>query len=400
MGAPERVPKAQAQARRSLGVGALFIVAAVVTAVVDTGEGRWVPLHLFLAGAMASIIGGITTLFAVTWSAAPAPSAASMWVQRVLVAAGATGVVLARSLDWPSEVLWAAAAVFMVGLGLLAVVLVVTVRAGVKRRFDTAVGWYVAALAAALVAAVLGSRFSTAATGIGVRSAHVTLNLLGFIGLIIAGTLPSFIATVGRTKMSPRSNEAALRWLLLLQAGAVTVAAVGFVTDRRPLAVAGLLAYAVGLGFLARRLPAPRQRSLDWAGPRLLALWAGLAWWTAAVVVAAVDVADERLPFADHWTLILVVVAFGQILWGSLAYLLPVLRAGGHQMLTQGFRALRSWLGLAAVNLAGLAWVAGLDAVASVAVGVWLVDAGVRGVMFARGRLPVTSPEPKSKRTE
>src|SRR5690606_14483833 len=88
-------------------------------------------------------------------------------------------------------------------------------------------------------------------------------------------------------------------------------------------------------------------------------------------------------PFAHRWTSIIVVVAYGQILWGSLAYLLPVLRGGGHERLGRGFAALRSWVGLFAVNVAGVAWWLDVSAVASVAVAVWLADAAVRAVRFS-----------------
>jgi hypothetical protein len=74
----------------------------------------------------------------------------------------------------------------------------------------------------------------------------------------------------------------------------------------------------------------------------------------------------------------LVVAAYGQIVWGSLAYLLPVLRGGGHERLGEGFATTRSWIGLVAVNLAGAALVADHPGVARVAVVVWLVDAALR----------------------
>jgi len=374
---------AQAQARRSLAVSGAFVLAAVATAVIDTGQGRWLPIHLFLAGALVGAIGGATTLFTVTWSAAPAPSSRLMWVQRGFAATGAVGVVAARSLDWPDAVLLGAALIFVTARVVLAVVLVVTVRRGVKRRFDVAVGWYLAALVAGITAAVLGGRFATVGGVVGLRDAHVVLNLLGLVGLIIGGTLPTFIATVGRTKMSSRSTDAVLRTLLVVKVVAVGASAFGLWAGREDVAAAGLALYAAGVVVLATRLPAPSKRSIEWAGPRLLALWCGMAWWAVAVASAAIAVDRHDAPFAHRWTSIIVVVAYGQILWGSLAYLLPVLRGGGHERLGRGFAALRSWVGLFAVNVAGVAWWLDVSAVASVAVAVWLADAAVRAVRFS-----------------
>lgn len=338
-----------------------------------------------MAGALVAIIGGSTTLFTVTWSAAPAPSAGIMWAQRGLCAAGAVLVVSARVLEWGDAALWVGVVAFIAGLVLLASVLVVTVRRGVKRRFDTAVAWYESALLAGVIAAAIGGRIGSDGATVGLRNAHVVLNLLGFVGLVIAGTLPSFLATVGRTKMSPRSTEPVLRGLLVAQVVGVAGAAVGFILEVRWAAVAGLGLYAVGLAILATRLPWPSRRSLAWAGPRLLALWFGLAWWIIAVVMAGVDVARDELPLAGNWTMVLVLVAYGQILWGSLAYLLPVLQGPGHEALTRGFAAVRSWVGLVAINVAGVAWVADHEDVARVAVAVWLLDGAFRGTRFALG---------------
>ena len=384
-GAADRVPLAQASARRSLALGGFFVVAAAITAILGTGDGRWLPLHLFMAGALVAAIGGATTLFTVTWSAAPAPSATVMWVQRLLCALGAVVVVSARVLEWGDAALWVGVVVFVAGLVLLASVLVVTVRHGVKRRFDTAVAWYECALVAGMVAATFGGQLGTGGATVGLRDAHVVLNLLGFIGLVTAGTLPSFIATVGRTKMSARSTEPVLRALLVAMAVGVAGAATGFVLELRWAAVVGLGLYGAGLVFLATRLPWPTRRSLEWAGPRLLALWCGQAWWTVAVVVAAVDTAQGDLPLAGNWTLVLVVAAYGQILWGAVAYLLPVLQGPGHEALTRGFAAVRSWIGLVAVNVAGVAWVADQPAVARAAVAVWLADGAFRLVRFGLG---------------
>jgi hypothetical protein len=47
----------------------LFAVSAGVATVVPHRTGAWLPLHLFLVGALLLAISGTTRLFAVTWSA-------------------------------------------------------------------------------------------------------------------------------------------------------------------------------------------------------------------------------------------------------------------------------------------------------------------------------------------
>src|SRR3546814_13009462 len=72
-------------------------------------------------------------------------------------------------------------------------------------------------------------------------------------------------------------------------------------------------------------LPRPTKRQLDWAGPRLLGLWAGGAWWSLAVAATAVEAGrDESILLGGRWLLVLVVAGYGQILWGSLAYVVPM----------------------------------------------------------------------------
>lgn len=129
-------------------------------------------------------ISGASVLLTVTWSAAPAPAPTDGWVaaQRAAVAADAAGVAAGRELDLPIAVIGAAGVAFVAGLVLLAALAVVTVRQGVERRFDVAVGAYVAGLVAGMAAATMGAVLASGRAPAGQRDAHVTLNLLGLVG--------------------------------------------------------------------------------------------------------------------------------------------------------------------------------------------------------------------------
>ncbi|HEX6421617.1 MAG TPA: hypothetical protein VFZ77_24145, partial [Acidimicrobiales bacterium] len=346
--------------------------------------GTWLPLHLFLAGGLATVISGATVLFTVTWAAAPAPPRRVLALQRGCVAAGAAGVALARLTGAPSPVLAAAGVAFAAGLALLGAVLVVTVRRGVERRYDAAVAWYVAAVAAGIAAAGAGTALGTGRTWGDLRTAHVALNLLGLVGLVIGGTLPSFAATVGRTRMAPWATAARHRALLAWQVAALATAVAGSVARAPALAAAGLGAYAAGLLATAALLPRPGARKVVWAGPRLAGLWAGVAWWVAACAAAAVTVARDGTPLAGRWLLVLAVAGYGQILWASLAYLAPMLRGGGHERLSAGFATTRSWPGFAAANAAGVGLALGAGVIVPVAVAVWVLDAAWRAAALRR----------------
>lgn len=369
----------QRQARSTLRLALLFVVAAAVTALTSPATDRWLPLHLFLAGGVVLAISAATQLFAVSWSAGPAPPAAAVVLQRWSVALGATGVAASRETEVPTGLLAVAGGVFVAGLVGLAALLIAIVHQGVERRFDTALRWYVAALACGAAASAAGIEMAVG-TGGDLYGAHLVLNLLGLVGLVIAGTVPFFVATEARTRMSPRATGRRLTGLLVWQVAAVALAAGGLAGPHRSVAAAGLAAYAVGLVVLVAHLPALNAKQLRWAGPRLVQLLAGLAWWIGVVASGAVAAARGEPAFPGDSLVVLAVVGYGQVLWASLAYLLPVLRAGGHERLTAGFAATRSWPALLAANLAGAALVIGAGVAAGVLVAVWLVDAGWRVV--------------------
>lgn len=141
-GSAGRVAAVHRQARRTLALAAVFAVGAALATVVARGTGSWLPLHLFLVGALLLAISGATQLFAVTWAAGPAPADAAARVQRALVAAGAAGIAAARELSLPTWVLALSAASVVAGLVLLAALLVRVVAHGVQRRFDATLRAY------------------------------------------------------------------------------------------------------------------------------------------------------------------------------------------------------------------------------------------------------------------
>jgi nitrite reductase (NO-forming) len=210
------------------------------------------------------------------------------------------------------------------------------------------------------------------------RAAHVALNLLGLIGLVIIGSLPFFAATQLRVKISARANAGAQRGLLVWQASAVAAAAIGLLAPFPALAAVGFGAYAIGLVRLATLLPGLGVKQLRWAGPRVLQVAAGLGWWILVTAFAAWEGAHGRAGFTETSLRVLVVGGYAQILAGSLAYLAPVLRGGGHERLAAGFRLTRSWVGLVCANVAAVAIVFDASRLAVAAIMLWVLDAMVR----------------------
>ena len=383
-GAADRVRLVHLQTRWTVPVAVALLATATLTHLL--GASRWAVVHLVLAGALVLLISAVTLMLTVTWAAAPAPPPTPVLIQRAAVVAGVGMVVLGREAALAPWVVVVGAALHLVGLLLLAGLLVHTVRRGVKRRFDVAVAGYVVALLAGAAAVVIGAVMAVDAPHLDLRRTHLVLNLLGLVGLVVMATLPHFTATVVRSKMSPAARPPRPALILGWQAASLVVAVVGLGLDEPGLAAVGLGAYVVGIVLTALVMPPPTSRQFRWAGPRLVSLWAGILWWAVAVGASASDAARGQEVLTGRWLWVLVTAAFGQLVWGSLAYLLPVLRGGGHVRLTEGFATTRSWVGLAAVNVVGLGLVARAGTVASVAGLVWVVDWAWRVARLGLGR--------------
>lgn len=339
------------------------------------------PLHLLLVGALLTAISGAAPLLAVTWSSAPAPGERVVAAQRASIVAGAVTVVAGRELG-TTAVTAAGAILVAVGLVLLGGILVSVRRGSQVDRFHPAIEAYLVAVGFGLLGVAIGAVIATDPGGAWwgrLRGAHLLLNVLGLVGITVAGTLPYFVATQARMRMAPSARARRLRADIAVLAIATSLAAAGELLERPGFAAAGLLAYAVGLVAVATTLPRPAQRQLRWAGPRLVQLAAGGAWWIAMVVALAVDRVGDGAPEGAVLRA-LAVGGFAQILVASLAYLGPVLRAGGHERLTAGFATTASWPGLVLANVAAGALLVDLGSVALVAGSAWALDTGWRVV--------------------
>lgn len=391
-GAADRVRRSHAQTRWSLRCALAFLAAAAVVGALAALRGwtdaRWLVLHLFFAGGLVSAISGVSVMLAVTWSAAPAPPESLSWFQRLCVVVGAAGVAVARHVDAPEFVVAVAGTIYLVGLLTLAALLGTTLRQRVGRRFDIAISAYLAAVAAGVVGVVIGVTMASAGPTPALRDAHLSANALGLVGLVIGGTLPFFAATVGRSKMARVATAARLGTILGWQVVMLALVTVSVAFDASIPAAVGLAGYAAGVVATMAMMPRPTRRMIGWSGPRLLALWLGSAWWALAVAVGGIEVAAGERLLGGRWLWVLVVAGYAQILWGSLAYLLPMLRGGGHVRLREGFAATRSWAGLLAVNVAGVCLVVGWTGAALAAGGLWALDAAWRALRVGTRRAP------------
>ena len=297
---------------------------------------RWLMIHLLLLGAVSHAILVWSRHFADALLHTP-PQAGDRRRQSarlLLLNGGVTLVVAGVFADlW---LLTLAGAVAVVGaVAWHGVALVRQLRRALPSRFGATVRYYVAATALLPVGATLGTIL---ARGLSdpvhgqLKLAHAGVNLLGWMGLTIVGTLVTLWPTMLRTRMAEGAERAA-RHALPVLATAVLVTAGGALAGSRVAVVLGLAGYLAGLSLVA----APFARTALGKPPSSYPTWsvlAGLAWLVGSLVTLAVGVAtaptwgvvDDRV----SWLTPFLTAGFGaQVLLGALSYLVPMALGGG-----------------------------------------------------------------------
>jgi nitrite reductase (NO-forming) len=308
-------------------------------------DGLWLGLHLVLLGAVSNAIVAWSEHFAAALLHA---RAVSDWA--ALARTGALNLAVAAVLtgvhrDQP--------ALLAAGTGLLGLVvaahaltLVGWHRRALAARLGQVALYYVAAAGALLGGIGLGLLLSGGGLGSAdawraVRLAHVHLNLLGWVGLTVIGTLFTLWPTVLRTRMAAGVSTAATAAFLLL-VGGLAVTTAGLLLQQRAVATAGLAGYAGGLGTALGPFVATMRRRRP-AGAAAWMLAAGVGWLLVAVATdLAMLLGSARVVDLDRHggrLLAAVVVGFAlQMLTGALSFLLPVVwgrGAWGNRRLTR-----------------------------------------------------------------
>ena len=307
-----------------------WLLAAVASLLLPTSVrlGWWLPLHLALAGAAASAVAGAAPEFAAALSAGRLDRWS--WVPLALLTVGAALIAVGFPAGVDALVATGGA---VVGLGGLALARTewTAWRSGINRRHRPIAMLYVFAAACPTAGAALGALLGTGAVSgdayVAVRRAHVALNLLGFLTLTIVATTVLLIPTVLRVRApswDPRLPFASL-------AAGLTVSAVGFAVDLRPIAALGAAAYAFGaLEVLSMAVLALRRRSEHAERAASMHLIASLSWlavgsvsWAAAAAAGGID--TRLLALVSVFAIGVVV----QALLGAWSHLLPMASLGG-----------------------------------------------------------------------
>lgn len=313
----------------SAGIG--FLVAAgaagVLQAAFGIGPGRWLTLHLAFVGGVSQLVLGAAQFFVGAFLATGPPPRALVGGQLACWNAGT--VLIAVGVSQRIE----PAAVLGTALLLAALALFATALRALERRSlqsaPWAARWYLACAGFLALGMVGGALLAVGPpTAVGdLLSAHIVLNVAGWFGTAIVGTLHTFYPSLTQTRLAhPRLQPATFAaWT-----GGVAAVALGALLQSAAVAVAGWASVAVAVALLGANLlgstrAAPQRLRVP---ARLIA--AGQALLAAGVAVAlASAVADGRaLPWGaerDALALLLLAGWLGLTVAGSLAHLIAVL---------------------------------------------------------------------------
>ena len=331
------------RARWHLGTGSLvlaWLAASVVIALLQRNlpASVWLMVHVTLLGAATNAIVIWSAHFSSALARLPDKPDRRDEIARLIVLNVSVITLLVAVVRgvWPMTLIS--------GLAIVAVIawhtweLLSRMRRALPSRFGATVRYYLLAGLFLMIGVGLGVLSSRGGFDlrlqIGLVIAHATVNVLGWIGLTIVGTLVTLWPTILRTQAAAGAERAARLALPILVAG-ISVIALGSLIGVRFGVVLGLLGYLAGLVVASRPMLAETRKK----PPVSFAAWSVLAGWVwflfciaALAVIAAISPTWEQITQrAGALTSLLVVGFVAQVLAGSLSYLLPVMAGGGPQ---------------------------------------------------------------------
>ncbi|TFB88277.1 copper oxidase [Cryobacterium algoricola] len=325
----------------------LFLTLVVVIVHRFLPVAPWLMVHLLLLGAVSSAVLIWSQHFADTLLRHPAPGGrVSLGWRLATHTVGAILVITGIIGGWWLVVLVGG---ILVGANALAhaTILAVQSRGALPSRFAPLVRYYVAAGAALAIGVTLGILMArmddSEDTYARLFIAHIGLNLLGWIGLTVVGTVALLWPTILHVRVTD-GTRAAARWTLPLFLAGLTVLGLGCLLGERVIAGLGMLGYLAGLclvfaDVIRQGRSAPAVTFAGWS------IGSALAWFGLCTLgfAASVTVAPTWTAAADGLEQLVPAFLVGfaaQILLGALTYLLPVVLGGGQRVVKATSREL------------------------------------------------------------
>lgn len=293
----------------------------------------WLLLHLLFLGAITHAILVWSQHFSFALTRTP-HTEANRRTQRVRLILANAGIMLVV-VGVPSAI-WAltvAGSTLLIGAVIWhGISIGHRLRRALPGVFTRTVRYYVVSAAFLPIGAALGAWIAGPGDPAGnLVLSHAIINVFGWVGITVAGTLVTLWPTMLRTRAADSAPTHAV-WALPVLGVSVAVSALGAALGVLPAVAVGLAGYAAGLMLLAVSL----VRAARQAAPRsfaTLSVGAGLGWWIGGVamlatltIMAWVDgsgIAAVRLAL-DGIAPFLATGFAAQVLLGALSYLAPV----------------------------------------------------------------------------
>jgi nitrite reductase (NO-forming) len=329
--------------RTTWHLGANTPVAAYLTSLVAISvvnryvpETHWLLVHLLLLGAVTNAIFVWSSHFADALLRRRATVESRRW-QVAKIAALNVGVltVVAGMVSG----VWLLTLVGSVVVGAAAaahgITLALQVRTALASRFGATVRYYIYASLTLPIGAGLGAvlaRDPVEPWHGRLVIAHITLNLLGWIGLTVMGTLVTLWPTMLRTRIAEGAERVARQALPVL-VGSVVVTVTGALCGLQVLAAVGVAAYLCGVLWAV----GPLARVTRVKAPSAYATWSVMAAviWLVGSLLGLVAVLLGSPTWAlvtDRLGLLVTPMAAGfaaQVVLGAMSFLVPVVLGGG-----------------------------------------------------------------------
>jgi nitrite reductase (NO-forming) len=346
-------------------------------------ESPWLLVHLLLLGAVTNAIFVWSAHFADALLRRRATAGSRRWQAARMVALNVGVVAVVAGMV---SALWILTLVGSVVVGSAAaahgIALAGQARAALASRFGATVRYYVCASLALPIGAGLGAALARDPVEPWhgrLVIAHITLNLLGWIGITVMGTLVTLWPTMLRTRIAAGAERVARQALPIL-VGSVVVAASGALAGLQALAALGVAGYLGAVLWAVR----PLHQVARAKAPSAYATWSVLAAviWLVGSLLGLVTV----LVASPTWQLVsgrlgllITPLAAGfaaQVVLGALSFLVPVVLGGGPMILrgTQARMDAGSVFRAVLINVGLLVWV--LPVPSRVRLGVAVLVAG------------------------
>jgi nitrite reductase (NO-forming) len=303
-------------------------------------ESPWLLVHLLLLGAVTNAIFVWSSHFADAMLRRRATARSRRWEAFRIAALNAGVLAVVAGMVTSAWVLTLLGSVVVGGAAAAhGITLALHARAALASRFGSTVRYYVYASLALPVGAGLGAALARDPVEPWhgrLVVAHVTLNLLGWIGLTVMGTLVTLWPTMLRTRIAEGAERVARQALPIL-VGSVVVAVAGALGGLQELAATGVAAYLAGVLWAVR----PLSKVARTKPPSAYATWSVMAaviWLMGSLLglVTVLVISPTWRLVTDRLGLLIIPLAAGfaaQILLGALSFLVPVVLGGGPTIL-------------------------------------------------------------------